>query len=1088
MPRTYWGGTNLNSESYYINLLRGRGNVLQNINNFLFYNDGVGYSKILRLCRNTPNLNSKLNLDYCFRESLESDGLTGVNLGKLSLDKIVLLSTALSVQEKEKIGVFLLLKNKFENAILTKDYNNAEIILKSIYEKTGISLWLLDACSVLKTLNNVKIEITGGFKDIDVQYLNIFDIKNNLKERQSYYVKRMSDIFDDGEFSESYLSFLKYLLYVEIPSNKNQWKQIITWIWKFSVIDIYLVVVDFLQRIALNSDGIITSLCYSNLLEIDSEKNKIITELHKSKAICSVKSSDIEEMISAFDCNDYEKTIKIFSKNDFSFYHCFASYKITALAYLFANIVPEKSKGVLYAQIIELVYYIFKYDKEYTLSAINDLSAISRVLRNFDLHKGMCVFLDLIAGLDMGYQIHEQFNSFVDVQLHEYEISDNNINFIPYTYRNYKLSKKAENIFLKEADVCIVEHPQTQYYFKQAKIALETARLIEDGCISEATSLFVKSYTENELLVYLINIEKINKSIVENYELRKKLTLGQVCYTFIDLSLSELQRDCFLDLFDNYEVDTPLELIKESDEPIEVVWFFLDQVCNTSTLPHLYRIFNTTDEVTEYRNKICEYLLQQDDFQSKKRIAEEIESITKKAALSKKLVKIEKSRLTIDTELLKVNCFDEISREVDQYNNSDVMNCILKKQPDGTLTFSFYNFHKVILKKIFDIYCKEFCFGDCGLDISLSTRVRHGALSNQVLKIFDDNHLICNGHGSNDYLDRLIKEQVVDQGVLREMLKFTSNIQMILSEFIQHTLKVVYDIPIEGAIFDFRFTNEEHDKLCEYFDDITIISFEDVVSVINEFLINKTNLFLDKIRNEKLPQLQKELIDELTSLSSNIKSHMINMEMYKDIEKNIVDCKTGIQNEFSSITQWFVLSEYNQWEDFNFNELLELCKQISKGLFSSFSKANIIENSEASKYYFKGKTYRHLLDVILIVFNNAVVHSGYKDNLENLQIQCSIVEDYQHIYISFENNLATSIDMKDVDKKICNINNNYKNKNYLTANTRQEGGMGLLKIMHIIFSVLKYGNSFYVSRAENMFRVEIQLRKDILSDEENFNN
>ena len=41
----------------------------------------------------------------------------------------------------------------------------------------------------------------------------------------------------------------------------------------------------------------------------------------------------------------------------------------------------------------------------------------------------------------------------------------------------------------------------------------------------------------------------------------------------------------------------------------------------------------------------------------------------------------------------------------------------------------------------------------------------------------------------------------------------------------------------------------------------------------------------------------------------------------------------------------------------------------------------------------------------------------------------------------------------------------------------------LYKIMHTLFSVLKLGNGFYVSRHESNFRVEIKIKKEILLNE-----
>ena len=92
------------------------------------------------------------------------------------------------------------------------------------------------------------------------------------------------------------------------------------------------------------------------------------------------------------------------------------------------------------------------------------------------------------------------------------------------------------------------------------------------------------------------------------------------------------------------------------------------------------------------------------------------------------------------------------------------------------------------------------------------------------------------------------------------------------------------------------------------------------------------------------------------------------------------------------------------------------------------------------------------------------------------------------INLSFQNNLSDEIGKDILDEKISIINSNFQKGKYLTVNTRQEGGMGLYKVMHTFFSVLKLGHDFSVCRNNDIFSVDIQIKKEILINEKDPNN
>ncbi len=1075
----------MKTDKYFLNILYKRGNIIDNIRRYLIYNDGNGYLRLTDLLLRDKFFKYILNIEEYYSKHFDNPICNTIILQQLSVDRIALFLTTLIKRETLKINQFIKIKNEFEYCILSNNYTDAKRLLMQAYNNYGVSLWLLDSCSILNALSNVEFDFLcqlGEFEHINYDILNI---KNNLDERHLYYVKRWTEIFSSNKIKNPLSDHFKYLLFIDVPKSENEWKNILLSSCNFSIIDIYLALIDYLQKFSTKRKNAYASKCYDYIIDISDPKNKIMYEIYSDNLVDETLNGNISKLIDLFDKKYYEDVINLFFSNSFIEYSSLNAYILTVISFLMLQQEPENSTNVLFNTIVQLIYFVLKKDSSSALNAIDHLARISRLLKTFDIHKSLCVFLELVANYKLGYDFYEQFTTVGDVQILHYEFESNNIVIIPYkcTYTNLDENIIQEYI-QKYENKEIPFNEDTSYYFEEAYIALKTIELINKNEIEKATSLIVEAYIKNKLLIYTIDVEKIVLNIKEKVNHLIPLTINEVCYIFIDNNLKEIQRDSFLDLFDNMQINEPLQFTCCESVSHQVISFFLNEICNITMLSNLYWLFSSSEEVNRYRIEICDYLINDEMFFNKKSLLDEVEEITKNYALNKKLKEVDKSRITINSDAIKYKLYDKINEEINIFNSSkqDLTHFDSLEHKISALS-SLFNVRFNIVKNIYNMFCREFCFGDFGLDISLSTRVRHGTLSNQVLKIFSDNHLNCNGHGSNTFFDKLIKNGSLSKNFCNELLYFTTEIQQVLDYFTQHTLKVFIDEPIEGALFNYELDTEIFNIITQFIN-ISNISFDDVASYFYNYLINKTNNYLDKIRTVEIVQLKTNLLDKLTNFLDNTKKYITGHDAENEINRLVINCKTGIQNELLLISQWFTLSEYNNWEDYTFEDLIETSKEIDKSLFSDFEKIKF-KCSNFSSVKLSGDTFRHFIDIVLIIFNNAINHSGYKDTLSKLEIDYSLSLDSKYLYMAFENNLDESIDLIELDKVISKINDDCRNKKYLKVNTRQEGGMGLYKTMHIIFTVLKHGNKFYISRNKNIFRVEIQLKKELICNEEN---
>lgn len=1064
-------------ETYYLNLLYGRGNFYRNINSYIKLNDGSGYQKVVLLCYTKPTYKKAFGYDDMFAQHFCGGLLKTLSLDGLPMSKLITLSTHILLTSKQRLNEFLNLKSQFEQQILTKSYNLAKKTLTQVYQEFGMSLWLLDGISILKNIDSNDEHTTPiSFSGLEKVYYDIFNLKNNIRERHNYYIKKMNEMINCEKFSEEQVDFLQYLLFVSTPKSERNWFNVIKSTYSFSFIDMYLAVNHYLLHADLSKNRFCKD-CFDYILQVNDIEESAYS-IKENKAI-----EDAENIVTLFNDDKFESVITSFFSVESNFYNYFGAYKLVALSSLFLNEKLNNSE-VLSVNIIYLMRLILSRDETNTIAAINKLLSIARMLRSFQIQKGLCLFIQCLTGYNSGVSLREHIPTDADYVFFNNEYESENLLIFPYKSQLYKVSDEQISNYINCFEGLVENFPYARFYFKEAYIRHKIDLFIKNLDFVQATKMFVLAYAENKLLAYVLKTNEIVKSISTKINNEESLLIEELCYIFIDNSdlFIEERRICFLNYFDNSPIEEPLDLTKGENKTDPIILFFLYNVCNKEMLLNLYRQFKSTEAVENYRLKICEFLLEKDGYINKKDLMLEAEKISKSRALSKKMKEVDKSRVTINTDFIKNNCFDEIDEEIAAYNVTEPESFYVSDIIAGMPVLSLTNRHDTILNNMYNIYAKEFCFGNHSIDLSLSTRVRHGAFSNQILKAFTDNNLTFNGHGKNEFINKLIEKNAIDADICKVFLKFSDKIKKLLDYFTQHTLKVVLDKPIKDAVFRYDLDDFELFPIYDKFRDVEYVTFEDVTFVLNEFLLQKTNEYLTKIKNEELPTLLQNIILEIDSLSAEIKNFILDQEESRLIERSLINCKTEVQKSFELVTEWFSLSEYNDWENYDFKELIETCQEISKSLFGDFYNLTV-KYQIADSCVFMGNTFRDMVDIVLIIFNNAVLHSGYKEHLQELSINVELTEDSSSLYMSFVNNLSDEVDINELDHKIAAINKSFGDKSYLKINTRQEGGMGLYKIMHTLFSVLKLGNGFYVSRHESNFRVEIKIKKEILLNE-----
>lgn len=1075
----------MNSKKYLLDIILNKGNCLLNLTNFLKIDNGENFMKASNLVIKNIDLNKIIEPHY-FPKNFASitfpDYLQGLNLNKLLLWYCSQLKTY-----SNKIDTFVKYKESFEGYVLTKQYQNALNILIEVESNFGLSLWLVESYCLLEEFFEKQPMFVGKLDEIALNFYYHFKGKCNTKDPFFSYNKRVRKNLDGANVDEELYSYYSYKLFLSPVTTDNDWKNIILVEGMYSLIDIYITVTNCLQyyfsKSIYNNKNFIITKCYKTIQGLSCPTCKIMHNILTKSDESELYEASISNFIAAFENNEHKKVVELFFSNSSKLFKSFVAFRFAAISMLILNEEPEKTNGLLINEVVQLLFNIFrKSEIENIKTSIERLSVLARVLHSFSIHKGICIFLRIVANHNCFYSIHEQYNSLEDINLINFELNSDSDALLPF--KSIYCKQSDEQIIAIENKLEGLSTDKYVYnYYKEAYYRMKILKNIESNNFSEATFFLIESYIKNMFLIFTMNIAKVSENINNKIVECNSLSLEELCYVFIDNDFEEQKIDCFLNFLDDNDFVEPLGIIK-SDYHVELVYYFLYVICDKKMLKKIYWLFDSAEEVKEYRLEICNFLLTVEEFKNNKELKLEIEELTKNLELKKRLIDVDKSRVFVDVGDIYKRTYSDIDRQVEIFN-SIPPNTYVKIDGKENV-FYCNNPRRYILEEMYLIYTREFCFSGSGIDTSLSTRVRHGSLSNQILRTLTDNALAYNSYDSNKLFSKFDKNGIISEEINSCLHKFNVNINQKLEYLRQHTLKVFVDEPIEGAVFDYSFSASDEKYLLELFGNVEKTNTEKVISALNDILTIKTNNFLVTIKDKVLPELLNSLIDECNKFNENITPYIEKKSDKGNVGKKIADCKAALYSEINTISEWFSLNNSDNWDSFSFDDLINMCFEIEKKLFSGFESININRFKECD-FIFKGNIFRQCIDIILMLFNNAIQHSGFIGQLSNLKINLLLKSDSNSIYLIVENNLADTIDKEALNSTIIEINNNYNVQKYLMINTREEGGMGLLKVMAILFSATRAYEQFYVSMYENKFRVEIKIKKEIVLDDKNLN-
>ncbi|HHG3594603.1 TPA: hypothetical protein ACPVZ2_001285 [Vibrio parahaemolyticus] len=1047
----------------------------------------------------------------------------------LSKDKqFIWTSLIISLYENE-INKFIELKSTFEASFINGDYKSSESILDNIEECSGISLWSINSRLELLQRNEgvesqkAYLEKIVSVEDIEAIlafFSNFFSIRNEENNTIESYKNEVDSVISLSNIGD-------YCLYQLLPFYNHKIKDTASILYfeeRHSIVDRYIALISMME--------IELSLCEKKSFDLVRKCLKpldgiIDQKLDKIKYISSSETSlpNINDNIYKYDmysagnynldldnCSenlDIISSCALFSEVALSKHtnsDCIFSEAVSVITALQSNKVSKKSslnklmmlslrcaKTDLNNYISRHIYLIennssssepiyynifLELDNPKIINAINEMSLGKKKPHEEVLLERHPDSISLLLNSTQNKSYTSGANIIEKLEIPEYR----KLIYLGKHELSHANFSSAEELFKK------VEFNENSYLESSVRMNIVKTLTLENK-ILESIDIIIDHYLSNKNSIYSYDIEFYIKSSIQNHknEAYRSISfciLMSIYSKQINPKSESNLSDIFENILDCYDVEYPSELIDYIDEiGVNKLTYLFKHVAVPRVLDD-YTIFMDLNEIEEERIKICQILM---DLDQDSVYSTEIKNLTKEAKVADLVNYMNNSKVNVNEEGVLNHIEDTLSRLFKKYQNilkdpelsfkvdkiserlkalalnSDLDEMIMHSS-DRESSISFlcqYFLNELTLNPVY------------GLDTHISTSVRHGAFEGQVRRAFDEFELLVTDSGSKP-IDRIPDRwrndfKKYDESVIKvvssSMDTFTKKVVSIIDKYLKSVLHIKkIDQDSKGL---FNFNNFPIQDIRESID--TTTDYKDFTSLFINYFWKNVDESMTNIKTGIDSEIKSNLLRSVDHMHKKISNEIATSDL--EVFSNCVnEAKTNFECYIDELKEWFTLPDNITLEDFSFDlAFMVALKQVN----NCYVRSKVSVNSNVdSKIKLKGIYFNSVVEILFILLQNVIRHSGLKKNQAKIN---GIVSNNQ-LELTIKNKVGESVDLDLLKQSIPELNNKYSEESALVF-ANKEGGSGLSKIWRIIEHDIQTKNEFNFSvDEENNFVAKLTFK------------
>lgn len=606
--------------------------------------------------------------------------------------------------------------------------------------------------------------------------------------------------------------------------------------------------------------------------------------------------------------------------------------------------------------------------------------------------------------------------------------------------------------------------------------------LMKSNRLEEAIDAVVSTYADHPYVANILPVKEIVAALDDPEGWPDSISVAilfEIYTTYYDESKLANLRYAFEKFQNSHQIIEPSEiaqLIPKYGQ--QKIVLYLDSVW----IPKVMRqtiLYDGTKGIEEARIKVCRVLASL-DAENESEYLEEIKERVKQLEIAKVTTLIQQSKVYVDIEAIKKSLRSKLGDSYARYKsslpsttNTDLL--LYKKISEAvsqmadregiSVPLVLSSLHGLEPDKrtesdaqfeaLFYEVTNEFLRGAHGLNAYLSTRVRHGTLSNTLRKPVADERLITSREeASSNYVPNEYWKSYQDRAnekeewakILKALDDFSRDfdcvIDCIKDELLQ--IKIVRELNDEGennnALFVYPSSNLERKYVQEQ--DRSFRSMDDFVDYCVDILWEKTDQNLLKVQEVLKGEIRDRLMrpfDELSALLNTVTAQGVN-----ELINAVGRARTSTQNNLNLVISWFKRNEvYDRQDyppDFPFHIALNMVTNTMSNA-SGWKGASVTLNPESVPM--PGRTLDGLVYVYYVLLENAILRSGI--NEEDLKVNASISFVNGIFSAKFTNPVSTSKLTQEERDKLESLRVSLKSDEY-SRRAQREGRSGLHKI------------------------------------------
>lgn len=612
----------------------------------------------------------------------------------------------------------------------------------------------------------------------------------------------------------------------------------------------------------------------------------------------------------------------------------------------------------------------------------------------------------------------------------------------------------------------------------------------------EAVHLLVDTYFENGRLFRRV----LNKNHFKTqYRCKDSKVVRDINHMLLTYLVNPVRYNeqiiVYNNLLDSNGIDDILDCTKIIQEPEQAKWlFFLKSICTVDLLRMDDRLFVKGISPERARYKLLQIL---DTRYKINDCTDEMFEIRKIESVQDKLQKIQNGRINADTEKIYQVKEEEwegiFSRYIKVPNDDTTIYYV--ELPNQGIQFSddkVKQSHLVvrsstqkerkqqIMKDLIRSIVREVLYNEnYGLETYLSTRIRHGYCKGQLISFLQNIDLVATfDEGKRLILPAFWKKQTnnleTEYEIIRTIIiRFTQKIEAIIDEVLNSWLRIKFSDTDKG-MFDYRIMlSDEVLEICmSLMDEHSDLPglYREIIDAFWEHTDRLLNMIRDRIDSE-LKNYYIQSIDEIISMIPQSDNYAKTNNLYRELNSRCQRAKSDTNLALHQFKEAFIRANTG-YQDFTMEELGECIQkmfqqQIETGKDNWEVKAN-------SSYILKGQYFLPFVDVLGILGNNAINHSGIQakskvkvlidlnfisreDLNEDAMKDCPELKKHEnYVYLSVTNNLNNRINEKSVEGKLKKVFDLITQNGSKEKLLQKEGGSGLIKLCNIIESQINW--------------------------------